>query len=39
MFAATGEPRPHYQRLFDCYARLNGMTELMQRQKTADKTF
>ncbi len=39
MFTAEGEPRPHYQRLFERYARLNGMTELGQRQKTADKTF
>ncbi len=39
MFTAAGEPRPHYQRLFERYARLNGITELLQRQKTADKTF
>ncbi|WP_221033052.1 circularly permuted type 2 ATP-grasp protein [Actomonas aquatica] len=39
MFTDAGEPRPHYQNLFDRYARLNGMGELAQRQKTADKTF
>ena len=39
MFDESGAPRPHYQLLFDRYARLNGMGELSLRQKTADKTF
>ena len=39
MFATDGEPRPHYQRLFDRYANLQGMEELLNRQGTANKTF
>jgi uncharacterized circularly permuted ATP-grasp superfamily protein len=39
MFAAPGKPRPHYQRLFDRFARLDGMNELLERQRTADQTF
>ena len=39
MFAAPGKPRPHYQRLFDRFARLEGMNELLERQRTAEQTF
>ncbi len=39
MFAAPGIPRPHYQRLFDRFARLEGMNELLERQRIADQTF
>ncbi len=39
MFAAPGQPRPHYQRLADRYARLGSMGELLERQRTADQTF
>ncbi|MBX7123751.1 MAG: circularly permuted type 2 ATP-grasp protein [Opitutaceae bacterium] len=39
MFAGTGQPRPHYQRLFDRFARLDGMSSLLERQRTATQTF
>ncbi len=39
MFVSTGQPRPHYQRLFDRFARLDGMSSLLERQRTATQTF
>ena len=39
MFAAPGQPHAHYQPLADRFARLNGMGELLERQRTADQTF
>jgi uncharacterized circularly permuted ATP-grasp superfamily protein len=39
MFAAPGKPRPHYQRLHTRFGLLEGMSELMDRQRTADQTF
>jgi len=39
MFEAPDRPRAHYQRLFARFARLDGMGELLERQRTADQTF
>jgi len=39
MFAGPGRPRPHYQRLFDRFGRMDGMGDLLERQRTADQTF
>jgi uncharacterized circularly permuted ATP-grasp superfamily protein len=39
MFAAPGRPRPHYQRLFERFSQLDGISELLDRQRTADQTF
>ncbi|MBC8040344.1 MAG: circularly permuted type 2 ATP-grasp protein, partial [Opitutaceae bacterium] len=39
MFAAPGKARPHYRRLFERFGLLENMTELMDRQRTADQTF
>ena len=39
MFAAPGQARPHYQRLQERFALMGHMTELMDRQRTADQTF
>jgi len=39
MFAAPGRPRPHYQRLFDRFAQMGTMAELLERQQRADQTF
>ncbi len=39
MFEGPGQPRPHYQRLFERFARLDGMKELLERQRIADQTF
>jgi uncharacterized circularly permuted ATP-grasp superfamily protein len=39
MFAGPVTPRPHYQRLFDRFERMEGMAELLARQRTADQTF
>ncbi len=39
MFEGPGRPRPHYQRLFERFDRLDGMNELLERQRTADQTF
>jgi uncharacterized circularly permuted ATP-grasp superfamily protein len=39
MFAAPGRPRPHYQRLFDRFAQMATMGELLERQQRADQTF
>ncbi len=39
MFAGPGRPRPHYQRLHDRFARLEGMDSLLERQRIANQTF
>ena len=39
MFAAPGQARPHYQRLQERFGLMGHMTELMDRQRTADQTF
>lgn len=39
MFAGPGQPRVHYQRLFNRFARLDGMSSLLERQRTATQTF
>ena len=39
MFAAPGKPHPHYERLAERFNRLEGMGELLRRQRTADQTF
>ncbi|HEX2099214.1 MAG TPA: circularly permuted type 2 ATP-grasp protein [Candidatus Synoicihabitans sp.] len=39
MFASPGRAHPHYQRLADRFARMEGMSELIERQRTADQTF
>jgi uncharacterized circularly permuted ATP-grasp superfamily protein len=39
MFAAPGEPHPHYRRLAERFARMEGIHELQERQRTADQTF
>ena len=39
MFASPGVARPHYRELQDRFGRLEGMGELLQRQRTADQTF
>lgn len=39
MFAAPGVPRPHYQRLAEQFGRMEGMAELLGRQRIADQTF
>ena len=39
MFAAPGQPRPHYQKLWERYARMSGMQEVLDRQRTANQTF
>ncbi|HXA14880.1 MAG TPA: circularly permuted type 2 ATP-grasp protein, partial [Opitutaceae bacterium] len=39
MFAAPGQPRAHYQRLFDRFAQMDNMAELLDRQQHADQTF
>ena len=39
MFAGPGRPRPHYQRLFDRFGRMDSMSDLLERQRTADQTF
>ncbi len=39
MFVAPGRPRPHYQRLFERFAQIDGISELLARQRTADQTF
>jgi uncharacterized circularly permuted ATP-grasp superfamily protein len=39
MFASPGVPRRHYERLFERFNQLAGMTELLARQHTADQTF
>ena len=39
MFAAPGKPRPHYQRLYERFAKMESMGELLDRQRTADQTF
>jgi len=39
MFAAPGQPRPHYTRLFERFGQLGDMAELLDRQRTADQTF
>lgn len=39
MFAAPGEPRPHYRRLWERYQDMSGFGELLTRQKGANQTF
>ncbi len=39
MFAAPGKPHAHYQRLAERFGRLDGIGELLRRQRTADQTF
>lgn len=39
MFAGPGRPRAHYERLHERFARMEGMSELLERQRTADQTF
>jgi len=39
MFAAAGKPHAHYQRLAERFGRLDGIGELLQRQRIADQTF
>jgi Uncharacterized conserved protein len=39
MFAANGRPRPHYQLLAERFGRLQGIGEILRRQRTADETF
>ncbi len=39
MFAGPGKPHPHYQRLADRFARMEGMGDLLDRQRAADQTF
>jgi uncharacterized circularly permuted ATP-grasp superfamily protein len=39
MFAAPGRPRPHYQRLFDRFGQMEGISDLLARQRIADQTF
>jgi uncharacterized circularly permuted ATP-grasp superfamily protein len=39
MFAAPGKPHAHYQRLAERFGRLEGIGELLRRQRTADQTF
>ncbi len=39
MFAAPGKPRTHYQRLYERFAKMENMGELLDRQRTADQTF
>lgn len=39
MFAAPGRPHPHYQRLFQRFAKMESTGELLDRQKRADQTF
>lgn len=39
MFAAPGRPHPHYQRLYDRFGQMDGISELLSRQRTADQTF
>jgi uncharacterized circularly permuted ATP-grasp superfamily protein len=39
MFAAPGKPHAHYQRLAERFGRMEGIAELLQRQRTADQTF
>ena len=35
MFAAPGRPRPHYQRLFERFSQMEGISDLLARQRTA----
>jgi uncharacterized circularly permuted ATP-grasp superfamily protein len=39
MFASPGQPRLHYQRLYNRFARLDGMSSLLERQHIATQTF
>src|SRR4051812_14836577 len=39
MFASPGKARPHYRRLFERFALMESMGELLDRQRTADQTF
>lgn len=39
MFAAPGQPHPHYTRLAERFARMDGMPDLLARLKIADQTF
>ncbi|PTY08895.1 hypothetical protein DB347_01310 [Opitutaceae bacterium EW11] len=39
MFAASGQPRPHYRRLSERFVRMSGVSELLDRQTLADQTF
>ncbi len=39
MFAGPGRPRPHYERLHRRFSRLDGMSSLLERQRTADQAF
>jgi uncharacterized circularly permuted ATP-grasp superfamily protein len=39
MFAAPGRPRPHYEQLFERFGQMDGISELLTRQRTADQTF
>lgn len=39
MFAGPGQPRPHYQRLAERFARMETMGEMLERQRVADQTF
>jgi uncharacterized circularly permuted ATP-grasp superfamily protein len=39
MFAATGQPRQHYRKLAERFARLDGIGELQKKQQLANDTF
>ncbi|MBW8781323.1 MAG: circularly permuted type 2 ATP-grasp protein [Verrucomicrobia bacterium] len=39
MFASPGKARPHYRRLYERFALMESMGELLDRQRTADQTF
>jgi uncharacterized circularly permuted ATP-grasp superfamily protein len=39
MFAAPGKPHAHYRRLAERFGSMEGIGELLQRQRTADQTF
>lgn len=39
MFSAPQQPREHYRRLADRLQRMKGITEILDRQKTANQTF
>jgi uncharacterized circularly permuted ATP-grasp superfamily protein len=39
MFASPGRPHPHYERLFERFGEMEGISELLARQRTADQTF
>ncbi|MBP7140611.1 MAG: circularly permuted type 2 ATP-grasp protein [Opitutaceae bacterium] len=39
MFSEAGQPRAHYRRLFNRFGRLDGMSSLLERQRTATQTF